>query len=350
MSSSVKASGFSASVRFDPAVLREMDEEESVSPPRSIKICGSNPQRRIEVEPGAFEKLKRELQERENEKNRRVEENQRVEAAWAQDKAHLESMGSCECHSEPAPCEMPIKSVLAAVQSYAEMCVLVRNATAHLSFWGVRYITVEGHKGSLSYDALAARVLDLLKEKPNFDETERRHGKTIAPMIDQLYAQNHRCHVITYLLFKIRRVFSYIFSNDDVRILWKSMALNPKRTMERYNLPHFYCIHKEGYNRVFDYYTEEQHKTTFKTLLKGRVDWIHHGIGPCIQLPKFLRSDYSDYLRKHPDTRWLPPSGPVYEKKYDYSNIEFTECPDYTDPNYTVGDCLAYTSLNLLGS
>ncbi|KIC71639.1 hypothetical protein DB41_AT00020 [Neochlamydia sp. TUME1] len=63
---------------------------------------------------------------------------------------------------------MGIKKILESVSSFTELKPLACKAKVHVSFWGTRYITVLGYEGTLPIDALAGKVLELVKKKSSF--------------------------------------------------------------------------------------------------------------------------------------------------------------------------------------
>ncbi len=230
-----------------------------------------------------------------------------IDEAWEQDKKYIESITSCVLNDPAKKSNIPLKRALAKVNSYAELCYFARHARAHLSFWGWRYITVDGYKGSLPLDALAARVLKLLIGNPHFDEEERRHGKKIALLIDQLYKQTYKFNRITYLMYRIRRYFPSIFCDKEACFLWKFAADQNKTDAHYGPIYIIYCNHNKGYNKVFDYYTKKQFKNTFKTTLNtirntASSDWFCATIYSATFTPNFFDKDCND--------RWLPPSVP----------------------------------------
>jgi len=184
----------------------------------------------------------------------------------------------CNCKSsisKPFFETQEIGSALAATQSFADLCVLVRNAKVHLSFWGRRYIKVAGYSGTLPIDALAQRVLELVKQNPNFDQSERSHGKTIAALIDQFYDTSDQQVIdsswLTKKFVSLRNLpnhLSFCSSRNcsKTRWIWKECE-----TVISWHGEH------RGYHKIFEYYTKEQHQKDFGPVKEGE---IYGGNGP----------------------------------------------------------------------
>jgi len=78
---------------------------------------------------------------------------------------------------------LSIQSKLNNVISFAELEPIVKEAKEDISFCGVRYIYVPGYEGSLHIDALAEKVMELVRKNFDFDEQERSVGQRIASKI-----------------------------------------------------------------------------------------------------------------------------------------------------------------------
>ena len=145
---------------------------------------------------------------------------------------------------------MDIQKTLSETRTMAEFLPIVRNASAEFSFWGARYVSVEGYDGSLSVDALAERIEELVDKNYEFDETERACGKEITSLIDRIYVDSDKAHkhacFLSKLFYIIRQVLANIFyykcNPPMTRYLWE------------------YCSE----NKLFEYYTRQQYINVFK--------------------------------------------------------------------------------------
>lgn len=59
---------------------------------------------------------------------------------------------------------MQIQNTLSHVNSFFDLLPIVKEAKAELSFFGAQYVSVTGYEGTLEIDALAAKVIDLVKK------------------------------------------------------------------------------------------------------------------------------------------------------------------------------------------
>jgi hypothetical protein len=83
---------------------------------------------------------------------------------------------------------MHIQQKISETRSFSELLPLSQHAEVKLSFWGGRYVCVDGYKGTLDVDALASKTLELLRQKKyEFSEDERVIGRQLASRIDVLY-------------------------------------------------------------------------------------------------------------------------------------------------------------------
>lgn len=153
---------------------------------------------------------------------------------------------------------MGIKKILESVSSFTELKPLACKAKVHVSFWGTRYITVLGYEGTLPIDALAGKVLELVKKNPHFDETERECGKAIVYPIDMLYRNSDR-------MAKIRNCFTRLLL--FLRLL--PIKIKPRRTdipwrWRECDSPWYTFDYTDGYYKVFYYYTRKQYEIAYR--------------------------------------------------------------------------------------
>lgn len=103
---------------------------------------------------------------------------------------------------------MNIKEALTKVQSFEELWPIVEQSNEKLSCLGARYISVHGYEGTLHIDALAERVIAMVRKNFEFTEQERKFGKLIAKKINHIYEENdkriERSNCFTRILCMIR--------------------------------------------------------------------------------------------------------------------------------------------------
>lgn len=163
---------------------------------------------------------------------------------------------------------LQIQEVLAEVQSFTDLHLIVEKAKPELSYLGARNITSEEYEGSLSLDSLAVSTMALVRKNFDFSEKDRVICKKIAETIDRIYEdsdlQVENSNWITWLICKIRYLWDRIFDGGyGDRFHWEM-----------------------GENKFFEYYTRPQYKKVF---------WSN--------------PDYNKYLYSHsgcPD-RWPSP-------------------------------------------
>ncbi len=157
-----------------------------------------------------------------------------------------------------------IRFALKEVETFSQLKFIAKKAKARLSPSGKRYIIVRGHEGTLPIDALAAKVLELVKKNPDFDEVERRHGKAIIKSIGSIYMKSYRQIVnakgLTKFLAKLRGIPYLIlscFSRDYSKIQWnwRYCEIETEFTSNPDN---------RGNYRVFELYTKNQYREVFK--------------------------------------------------------------------------------------
>lgn len=168
-----------------------------------------------------------------------------------------------------------IKSALKEIESFAQLKFIVKKAKAKLSPLGKRYIKVGDHEGILPVDALAAKVVELVKKNQDFDEVERKHGKAIIAPLNDIYMVCNlkvgRAKGLTKFLAKLRAIPYLIlscFSRSYSKIQWNwcyceietEFTSNPDT---------------RGNYRVFDLYTKNQYKNVFNKDPEGKSIKLH---------------------------------------------------------------------------
>lgn len=158
---------------------------------------------------------------------------------------------------------MKLSTEIKNCQSMFDVRAILHDATGNLqavstTSWRGRFIQVVGYDGSIEIDALASRVIQIIKDKNfGFAEPERAIGKAIARQINQLYDASDRqlgnSNCFIRLLSLVREVFIGIFGscfcpqqkhNLMMRDAWRHGDMFPCST-------------------AFSYYTVEQHQARF---------------------------------------------------------------------------------------
>jgi hypothetical protein len=147
---------------------------------------------------------------------------------------------------------MNIKKTVSEIQSFSGLLPIAERAEVKLSLWGSRHVCVAGYEGTLHIDALASRVMRLLRQvNYEFNETERGPGKRLAARIDQLHAESDRqvmgANLFTQGLVTLRKTITCIF---DFFIKCKVIST-------RFHWGSF------GFNDDFGHYTRTQLQTVF---------------------------------------------------------------------------------------
>lgn len=112
-----------------------------------------------------------------------------------------------------------INDALNKASTFAELKPLLDKAKVEVSFWGNRYVKIEGCKGTVSVEALVSRVHDVLHQNFEFDENERKAGNQIAGKIDQIYSDSDNQLKHKNLLTKV--FFNVIHLVDNGRFKWR---------------------------------------------------------------------------------------------------------------------------------
>lgn len=144
--------------------------------------------------------------------------------------------------------------------SFETLDPFVQNAKEEISFFGYRYIYVDGYKDVLRIDSLAKRVLEILSEnfKFEFDENERAFLKKISNKVDLIYKNNDDRIKQKFLITRIICSFRDWLHNFEqwgygIRFQW------------------------DHENESFNYYTESQYFKVFKTNPTTKASLIRDG-------------------------------------------------------------------------
>lgn len=168
-----------------------------------------------------------------------------------------------------------ISSALRQVECFAQLKYIVKNARAKLSPFGKRCIEVQNHQGTLPIDALAKKVLELVKKNPDFDEVERSHGKACIKPINDIYKeidlQVEKAKGLKRTLTKLRSIPYLIlscFSRNYSKIQWNWRYC--KIATFDSSLPD-----AKGNYQLFKLYTKNQYKAVFQKDPTGNPIKLH---------------------------------------------------------------------------
>ncbi len=147
---------------------------------------------------------------------------------------------------------MNLNTFLYATDKFIELEPTIDHVKEDISFWGIRYVYLDGSKDRFPIDILAKRVMELVKSKHfEYSNQERIAGKKIAAKIDKIYE-----------------------SNDD--------RLERKWFITQYLCYFIDSLRNGGYhigfhwndgrdNKVFDYYTNQQYQEEFSSNPDNRL-------------------------------------------------------------------------------
>lgn len=113
----------------------------------------------------------------------------------------------------------------------------------HITFWGLKYITLPSYEGTLGIDDLAARVGKLLWKNREFEESERKPGKLLTKQIDLIYTKSDQLHSGRNIFTRIVCILRDFFHDQRIRFQWEGTD--------------YHQIYG-GDNWEFFYYTEKQ--------------------------------------------------------------------------------------------
>ncbi len=151
---------------------------------------------------------------------------------------------------------MSTQILLNNARSFADIVPIVEQAEARLSFWGTRYVYLPIRNETLPIDAIAAKVIQLIRQNPDSVEDQRAVGRRIASLVDRIYQtsdqQVAQSNCLTWLFVFLRNLPNLLDRSGVLTSSWTSYAW---RDCEHYTLI--------GYRQRFDYYTREQYLRNF---------------------------------------------------------------------------------------
>lgn len=116
-------------------------------------------------------------------------------------------------------CREPIGPVLDEAVDFDGLVSLASNVKEEVSFWGCRYVTVEGYDDTLSIHELAQKVMEVAKETLDYEQDQ--DYQELVPLIDAIYQNSDRIkaekNLFTQLLCSIRDAWN---SMETYRTQW----------------------------------------------------------------------------------------------------------------------------------
>lgn len=148
---------------------------------------------------------------------------------------------------------MNLNKCLHATDKFIELEPLIERVKSDISFWGIRYVYLDGSNDRFPIDILATRVMELVQKKQfEYSSQERTAGKKIAAKIDQIYKNNEEMLKTKWL---ITQYLCYFI--DSCR-------------SGGYHVGFFWKV--GGNKNVFEYYTERQYQKEFHELDKDLLE------------------------------------------------------------------------------
>ena len=144
----------------------------------------------------------------------------------------------------------PLKEAIKRANTFVELEVVLDKSKYKTSCLGGLYLQVPGVHETVSVDYLADRISSIVKNDPQFNETEREAGKKIDKKITQVYARVDQSNCFIRMMYFIRG------SRCDYTTRWE------------WDYNHQYLKNGE-----FDLYTAEQYKNVFGEPLTSEFNW-----------------------------------------------------------------------------
>jgi hypothetical protein len=142
------------------------------------------------------------------------------------------------------------------VHSLADLHYLAAHAEVKLTFWGARYLSVNGYKCTAHIDNLAGRVIEWVRLNPDFNEAERAHGKSLAKKIVDIYSQSDRQVMGSNFFTRILTAFrDFHFSGFcNFSSFYSSTIRHQWLGRSQWGI-------EPGFQEIFECYTKQQFQT-----------------------------------------------------------------------------------------
>ncbi|CCB84999.1 putative uncharacterized protein [Parachlamydia acanthamoebae UV-7] len=139
-----------------------------------------------------------------------------------------------------------LNTALNNTSSFTDLYTITKDIKEGVSFFGFRYVSVQGYRGRVHIDKLSLAIQSVIKKNCNYDEINRAQLKEISFKITNLYKSNDKTlkqkNIITRLFCEIR---------DSCRSI-KEQGVGPRFQWE-----------KGIRGRLYDFYTANQYLSSF---------------------------------------------------------------------------------------
>jgi hypothetical protein len=225
---------------------------------------------------------------------------------------------SCRCEGSVTDRTSSLKNKISTATSFRELCSYTQRAHPHISFFGRRYISVEGCTGTVDINELPQRVLELIKQDPHFNEEERSHGKTIASRIDRLYHHSEELladtNLCTRCMGNLAKRVRILCDDSSPEYLWRRLntyrSLDDGKKTETADHYSYAKTQSDSYNEIFNLYTKTQHQKAFSIEPTSRCSWAIRN-GTRHFLPFAERIDFEQRWRV--PQKWITSPSPKLE-------------------------------------
>lgn len=150
---------------------------------------------------------------------------------------------------------MNLEAIVSRTDSLLELGQIADKAEPKLSFWGARYLCVQGYQDTLHIDSLADRVIELHRKKQcEYTKAEREVGRILSQKINHLYdlhyTQLWQANYLTRILVILRDIPSCVYCCFIKQ--------------DRLTSVNWYGVdYTNGMTNVFSMYTRSQFKEEF---------------------------------------------------------------------------------------
>jgi len=146
---------------------------------------------------------------------------------------------------------MNLQTAIMQAPSFSVLKQISDDARADVSFSGIRYLEAPGYGGRASIDLLAWRVTDIAVNVVNYNQEERKVGKSIPKILFKLYKESNKQLTRKKIITKI-----CCFFRDLLQHAKELRGYNNPRYDWSVYLPQTGCY-------VFKYYSKIQYETCF---------------------------------------------------------------------------------------
>jgi len=99
--------------------------------------------------------------------------------------------------------------------SYKELRNLLTRAHVYVSCFGIERVRLDGHKGSISLEAIERHVVTLIKSNREYNEEERADGDAAVDILNEMFERSKvlfkQKNRITKIFSRIINIFKFLF-------------------------------------------------------------------------------------------------------------------------------------------